>query len=597
MNAALLVRLLMGLRTLAPDVFPGPWAWAVSLLGVGVGLLPAVGALLIASVRKTVGSHYGIATSVLFAATGVLCGGLLPLLTFLRVGHLFAGPAAFGRATVRELGAAGIVGATQRDYLGGVSVSGAFTGSDPLWLAYAILMLALVPLVVTMLVYVLARLAVRRGPRWPARFLWVPVLALSVLTAGVPAGTAGQLWAGIGVGALLGIVVVGIVGPPARAVVQRSLHRARRPPTAPTPVAHPVPRPGSPGGYAAGAPSRPTAARPTTAGPPAVAPPRSDGRPPTRPTPGPPTPARGHRPTLIAPAPAPPVGAGAAGAGARFQLIRRLGSGGFGRVWLARDAKLGHVVAVKAAHAPDAETEQRIQREARALASVRHPHCVRIHDLVPARSDPGLTQLDGMVIVMGYVEGESLGELVRSRGLLDDVAAARVWVNLAGALDAAHQQGVMHRDVKPANVVVDPAGRAHLIDFGIARTSGDATMTQAGFVLGTPDFLAPEIACGERATAASDAWQLAAAVSYALTGSPPRGQHADAVSGLRAAAAGAPMTHLPPRTAHLALLRAALDNDPSRRPALRDVQRALDGWLRRQGAPASGPVTAGARPS
>ncbi len=280
----------------------------------------------------------------------------------------------------------------------------------------------------------------------------------------------------------------------------------------------------------------------------------------------------------------------------RFRLVRRLGSGGFGRVWLAQDAKLGHVVALKAAHAPDAETEQRIQREARALAAVRHPNCVRIHDMVPARSDPGLAELDGMVIVMGYVEGEPLGELVRARGLLDDVGAARVWIDLAGALAAAHARGVMHRDVKPANVVIDRAGRAHLIDFGIARKSGDATMTQAGFVLGTPDFLAPEIACGQRATAASDSWQLAATISYALTGNPPRGEHADAVSGLRAAASGAALSHLPRRTAHLALLCAAMDNDPGRRPPLDAVQRALADWLRRQGAPVSGPIPVGARP-
>ena len=199
--------------------------------------------------------------------------------------------------------------------------------------------------------------------------------------------------------------------------------------------------------------------------------------------------------------------------GPRFRPIRRLGSGGFGRVWLAHDNKLGHVVALKAAHAPDAETEKRLEREARALAAVRHPNCVRIYDLVPARSDPGLSDLDGMVIVMGYVDGLSLGDLVRDHGVLDDVAAARVWVNLAGALDAAHSRGVMHRDVKPGNVVVDPHGVAHLIDFGIARKSGDATMTQTGFVLGTPDFLAPEIACGERASAASDSWQLAATIS------------------------------------------------------------------------------------
>ena len=119
---------------------------------------------------------------------------------------------------------------------------------------------------------------------------------------------------------------------------------------------------------------------------------------------------------------------------------------------------------------------------------------------------------------------------------IDKVSAARVWTGVAGALDDAHRNGVLHRDIKPGNIVVDPNGSPHLIDFGIARKTGDSTMTMAGFVLGTPDFLAPEVACGERATPASDAWQLAATISYALTGHPPRGHHADAVSGLRAAA-------------------------------------------------------------
>jgi serine/threonine protein kinase len=294
---------------------------------------------------------------------------------------------------------------------------------------------------------------------------------------------------------------------------------------------------------------------------------------------------------MVAPGPPLPAAGGAPGA-PRFTLQKRLGSGGFGRVWLAHDARLGHQVALKAAHAPDQETEERIQREARALAAVRHPHCVRIHDMLPATSDPGLSELEGMVLVMEYVDGPSLAEMIRAQGLLDDVSAARVWVGVAGALDAAHGRGVMHRDVKPGNVVMDAAGMAHLIDFGIARRTGDATMTMAGFVLGTPDFLAPEVACGERATPASDAWQLAATVSYALTGQPPRGSHADAVSGLRAAAAGARLSHLPPRSAHLGLLRASLDTDPARRPPLQVVHRTLEDWLRRAGARPDGPVTA-----
>jgi eukaryotic-like serine/threonine-protein kinase len=590
---ALLAGLMDALRRLlATDVCPGSWPWAVTALGIGVGLLPAVGAVIVALLRKRIGSRYGAVESVVLAATGIVTAGLLPLLVFTAAGRVFSAAAAgsavagLSRAGVRELrtDACFVIG-TQAEYLGLGTVADAF-GGGTLRLALALFLLVLAPVVTTLFVLVHARLALRRGPRWPSKFFWLPIAAVALLTAGVPAGTAGHLWLGAGVGAFLGIFVVLIAGTPSHAVVHRSLaprEPARRLAATPGP-----------------APQHPPARRPAESPAPA-APKRSErlaerfaARSPEPPVVPAPRSGRPHQPTLVA-APPFPVSAPAANGTPRFHPIRRLGSGGFGRVWLAQDTKLGHVVALKAAHAPDAETEQRIQREARALAAVRHPHCVRIHDLVPARSDPGLAELDGMVIVMGYVEGSSLGDLVRSRGPVDDVAAARIWLSLAGALDAAHQRGVLHRDVKPGNVVVDPGGFAHLIDFGIARKSGDATMTQTGFVLGTPDFLSPEAACGERATPASDSWQLAATVSYALTGHPPRGGHADAVSGLRAAASGAALSHLPRRTAHLALLQAAMDNDPRQRPALADVQRALADWLQRVGAGVAGPVTAATR--
>jgi eukaryotic-like serine/threonine-protein kinase len=578
---ALLVGLLDTLRRLlATNVCPGGWPWAVTALGIGVGLLPTAGAVTVALLRRRIGSRYGIGESFVLIVTGVVTAGLLPLLVFTATGRLFSAAAAgstvagLSRAGARELGSdACFVIGTQAQYLGRGSVADAF-GGGTLRLVLALFLLVLAPLVTTVFVLFQARLALRRGPRWPSKSFWIPMAMVALLSTGVPAGTAGHLWLGAGAGSFLGIFLVLMAGTPSHAVVHRSLAR-------PDEARRLAPAPGPP-------PSRATAS-----------PKRSDqlarrfaARSPEPPVV--PAPRVANPPTLVG-APPFPVSAPATNGAPRFHLVRRLGSGGFGRVWLAQDTKLGHVVALKAAHAPDAETEQRIQREARALAAVRHPHCVRIHDLVPARSDPGLAELDGMVIVMGYVEGSSLGDLVRSRGTVDDVAAARIWLSLAGALDAAHQRGVLHRDVKPGNVVVDTGGFAHLIDFGIARKSGDATMTQTGFVLGTPDFLSPEAACGERATPASDSWQLAATVSYALTGSPPRGGHADAVSGLRAAASGATLSHLPRRTAHLALLQAAMDNDPRRRPALVDVQRALSEWLRRVGAGESGPVTAGTR--
>ncbi len=562
---ALVAGLMGALREFMPaDVCPGGWAWAVSAFGTVIGLLPAMGAVVVALVRRRIGSRYGVGASALLAGIGVLSAGLLPLVVFTAVGQVFATAAAgsgvdgLTTSQLRDLGGESCF-LTQSDYLGGYSVRSAFDPDRPLRFGLALVLLVLFPLLTSVFVAIQARLSLRRGPSWPSKFFWLPLLAVPFLAADAPAGSSGHLWVGASVGGLAGIVVVLIAGRPSQQVVQRSLASASRAPAART------------------RPPDQQAVRPSARRPQAQV-------------------GRGVPPTLVAPAPpfvaAPPLtGMGGRPGAPRFRLLRRLGSGGFGRVWLAEDHRLGHPVALKAAHAPDAETEQRIQREARALAAVRHPNCIRVHDLLPAASDPGLAELEGLVIVMEYVEGPSLGELIRSRGALDDVAAARVWAGVAGALDAAHSRGVMHRDVKPGNVVVDRSGLAHLIDFGIARKTGDATMTMAGFVLGTPDFLSPEAACGERATPASDAWQLAATVSYALTGHPPRGGHPDAVSGLRAAASGAALTHLPQRSAHLALLRAALDNDPTRRPSLRVAQQALEDWLRRTGVPVASGAT------
>ncbi|HXV94717.1 MAG TPA: serine/threonine-protein kinase, partial [Pseudonocardia sp.] len=571
--------------------------------------------------RRRIGSRYGAPESVVLVAAGVLTAGLLPLAAFTAVGRVFADAAAGGgayltSAQLDDLAQAVCFAGPQAGYLGGFTVGEAFdTGAGrPLRFGMALLALGLLPLLAALFTAVQARLALRRGPSWPAKFFWIPVLALAFLTAEAPAGSSGHLWLGVVVGGLFGMPLVLAVGAPSRDTVRRSLEPRPSPPRRLPPPPKPAPPQPAP---ARSAPAGPEPARPDPRGsfagrlaerfaarnpePPVVV-----DEPARSAQPAPPGPPGGRSatrvadvrpltetrvglpPTLVASGSA---AAGAAGA-ARFRLIRRLGSGGFGRVWLAHDARLGHEVAVKAAHAPDDETEQRIQREAAALGAVRHPNCVRIYDLVHATDDPGLAELDGLVIVMEYMHGSSLGELVRGRGVLDDVAAARVWAAMAGALAAAHARGVLHRDVKPANIVVDPTGLAHLIDFGIARRSGDSTLTATGFVLGTPDFLAPEVATGGRATPASDAWQLAATISYALTGQPPRGRHEDAVSGLRAAAAGAALTHLPQRSAHVGLLRAAMDTEPGRRPPLAAVERAMQDWLRRSGAAPDGPVTA-----
>ncbi|GAA3233681.1 serine/threonine-protein kinase [Pseudonocardia petroleophila] len=602
---ALVAALISGLRAvLNTDVVVGGWAWAITVLGVLVGLLPAVGAFLLALWRKGIGSRYGGGAALGFVVLGVGSAGLLPWLAFTATGQVVRSAAAGEQVTglrssdVAALAEpipvpfADLVFASQGDYLGGTSVRQAFDPANPAALGLAIGVLAVLPLLVAVFVWVQARLALRRGPTWPVHLFWIPALAVPFLTAATPAGSSGHLWIGAVGGAFVGIFLVLLAGRPSREAVRRSLEPARsRRREAPAREPDPVSR-----GPVRSAPIRSRPVPPTRPEDVASARSAAAGRQFTRP-PEPlvsvPRSGAGPTPTLVAPG---PLFGAAAAAGARsgeprFRMIRRLGAGGFGKVWLAHDARLGHEVALKAAHTPDAETEERIRREATALGSVRHPNCVRIFDLVDARSDPGLAELEGLVLVMEHVVGTPLGELVRSRGLLDDIAAARAWASVAGALDAAHARGVMHRDVKPGNVIVDAAGYAHLIDFGIARRTGDATLTVAGFVLGTPDFLAPEVAGGQRATPQSDSWQLAATISYALSGHPPRGTHADAVSGLRAAAAGAPLSQLPTRSAHTALLHAAMHNDPAQRPPLSAARDALETWLRSVDAAPDGPVT------
>ncbi|MFR9806935.1 serine/threonine-protein kinase [Pseudonocardia sp. RS010] len=652
---ALIGQLLSVLReTVAPQACPGVWAWATSALGLGVGLLPAAGALLVAVVRRRFGAAYGGTRGLLLAGIGLLTAGLFPLLVFVATGRVFAAAADGGAvpglttSAARSLRSTECFVGSQSSYLGSGTVGDAFDPSDPVRIGVAALLLGGVPLFTALFVGIGARLALRRGPAWPARFFWGSTLALAVLTAGVPAGAAEHLWVGACLGAFAGMLLIGLVPPPSRETIRRSLQPAaparekrrsetgeerlarlkermqpivqlpapeerraessQRPeprpryadfdsgrlPVAPTPAAVPQPRAGAPAPLAGAPGPLPPVPGRGPAGSAGLAPP--PGRPTgpggtlaaPGPFPGPPAPT-GAVPPGTVPLAGPPRN----GRAPRFQVLQRIGAGGFGRVWLAHDAKLGRTVALKSAHAPDGETEERIRREAAALAAVRHPQCVRIHDLVHAKSDPGLAQLEGLVIVMEYVEGVPLSRLVQERGPLDDVSAARIWSGVAGALDAAHRRGVLHRDLKPGNVIVDSAGYPYLIDFGIARRTGDSTLTMTGFVLGTPDYLAPEVAAGGKATTRSDVWQLAATVSFALTGYPPRGGHADAISGLRAAAVGAKLTHLPRRTAHLSLLKQALRADPARRPDLVTTQRSLDEWLRRTGVPVAGPVGAG----
>lgn len=185
-------------------------------------------------------------------------------------------------------------------------------------------------------------------------------------------------------------------------------------------------------------------------------------------------------------------------------------------MWLGRDETLGRTVALKrvgVAPGGDSPDHDRAEREARMAARLSHPHVVSVYDLAV---EDDLTWL-----VMEYVEGTNLAELVTANGSLSVDQAVPILAQTADALAAAHAVGVVHRDVKPSNILVTPEGQVKLTDFGIARGVGDAALTQTGLVTGSPAYLAPEIASGRTATARSDIWSLGATAYHALEGHPP----------------------------------------------------------------------------
>ncbi|MGH9245040.1 MAG: serine/threonine-protein kinase [Acidimicrobiales bacterium] len=255
----------------------------------------------------------------------------------------------------------------------------------------------------------------------------------------------------------------------------------------------------------------------------------------------------------------------------RYRLEGVIGRGGMATVWRAADMVLGRTVAVKEiALASDiAERDMlraRALREAHAAARIGDPAAVTVYDVI----DEG----DRLFIVMELVDAESLADRVRSGGPLPPAAVASIGARLCDALEAAHRVGVVHRDVKPANVLLPRnGGTPKLADFGIASVGDDPRLTTTGMVVGSPAYMAPEQAIGQRATDATDLWGLGSTLYFAVEGEPPFDRETTM------ATLGA-VVNDPPRHAERAgplepVLGSLLDKDPARRPSVAETRRRL----------------------
>ncbi|MET9195465.1 serine/threonine-protein kinase, partial [Streptomyces olivaceus] len=204
----------------------------------------------------------------------------------------------------------------------------------------------------------------------------------------------------------------------------------------------------------------------------------------------------------------------------RYRLGDVLGRGGMGTVWRAEDETLGRTVAVKELRFPgniDEEEKRRLitrtLREAKAIARIRNNSAVTVYDVVEEDDRPW--------IVMELVEGKSLAEAIREDGLLEPKRAAEVGLAVLDVLRSAHREGILHRDVKPSNVLIAEDGRVVLTDFGIAQVEGDPSITSTGMLVGAPSYISPERARGHKPGPAADLWSLGGLLYAAVEGTPP----------------------------------------------------------------------------
>ncbi|MGV9277577.1 serine/threonine-protein kinase [Streptomyces griseosporeus] len=257
----------------------------------------------------------------------------------------------------------------------------------------------------------------------------------------------------------------------------------------------------------------------------------------------------------------------------RYRLLAKLGHGGMGTVWRAKDETVDREVAVKEPRVPDhlpererANAYERMRREARAAARLDHPAVVNVHDVAVVDGRPW--------IVMELVRGRSLGDVLQE-GTLGARDAARIGLEVLGALEAAHAAGILHRDVKPDNVLLGRYDRVVLTDFGIAQIEGETNLTDTGGFVGSPEYIAPERVLGQRPGPASDLWSLGV-VLYAATEGVSPFRRSNTPATLQSVLNAVPA---PPASAQGPLAEAInglLQKDPARRPTAAQVRALLE---------------------
>ncbi|MEV5989446.1 serine/threonine-protein kinase [Streptomyces sp. NPDC052051] len=256
----------------------------------------------------------------------------------------------------------------------------------------------------------------------------------------------------------------------------------------------------------------------------------------------------------------------------RYRLVDAIGSGGMGRVWRAHDEVLHRPVAIKeltaALYVTDSDRAVLLARthaEARAAARINHSAVVTVHDVLEHDNRPW--------IVMELVEGESLADAIKERGRIEPAEAARIGLWVLRALRAAHAAGVLHRDVKPGNVLLAADGRVLLTDFGIAQVEGDATITRTGEIVGSVDYIAPERVQGHDPGPASDLWALGATLYTAVEGTSPFRRTSPLTTMQAVVGEQAP----PPRSAGALepVMTAFLCKDPAARPDAAQAEQML----------------------